>query len=125
MSQGMHKLRSISSKDPTLCQFRQLPCFCVACIDGDLGVECDNKHVSKWTLTRLKPKNSSKVRQMMSNSNEEIEIGISEEWIVDNLRLGDNTVVPSDTNEPFWIMLVDKGFHFVASNFEDGWGNKW
>ncbi len=61
----------------------------------------------------------------MYNSYEEIEVGISEEWIVHSLCLGNNIVVPNDTNEPFQIMLVDKGFHFVASNFEDGWGNKW
>jgi hypothetical protein len=28
-SHGMHQVRSISCKDPTLCQFRQLSCFCI------------------------------------------------------------------------------------------------
>jgi hypothetical protein len=41
------------------------------------------------------------------------------------LALGDNIAVPSDIAHPFWVMLVDKGLHFIESNFEDGWGNKW
>jgi hypothetical protein len=61
----------------------------------------------------------------MYNSYEDIEVRTSEEWIAKKICLSDNIDVPSDNNEPFWIMFVDKGPHCFASNFEDGWGNKW
>jgi hypothetical protein len=97
----MDQVQSISSKDPTLCQFKQLSCFCVASVDENLELECDNKeHVPDWTLIRLKPKNNSKMKQMMYGTNEEIKVGIGGEWIVDNLVLGDNITVPSDTANP-------------------------
>jgi hypothetical protein len=47
-----HQVHSFSSKDPTLCQYRQLFCFCVSCMDGGLSSECVNKEqVPEWTLT--------------------------------------------------------------------------
>jgi hypothetical protein len=45
--------------------------------------------------------------------------------IADNLALGDNIDVPSDIVDPLWLMLVDKGPHFIEFDFEDGWENKW
>jgi hypothetical protein len=56
---------------------------------------------------------------MMYDSDEEIEVGIEGEWIADNV------VVPTPTNEPFWLMLVDKGAHIVLESFEDGHKNEW
>jgi hypothetical protein len=47
-----HQMPSLSFKDPTLCQYRQLFCFCVSCMDGGPSNECVNKeHVLEWTLT--------------------------------------------------------------------------
>jgi hypothetical protein len=62
---------------------------------------------------------------MMYNSDEEIEVGTGGEWIVENLVPCDNVVVLSDTTNPFWILLMDKGPHFVELDFQDGWGNRW
>ncbi len=62
---------------------------------------------------------------MMYNSDEEIEARTNGEWIANNLFPNDNVVVPTNTTNPFWLMLVDKGPHFVESNFEDAWGNTW
>ncbi len=62
---------------------------------------------------------------MMYNYDEEIEARIGGEWIIDNLFPSDNVVVPTNTIDPFWFMLVDKGPHFVESNFEDALGNTW
>jgi hypothetical protein len=62
---------------------------------------------------------------MMYDSNEEIEIGTNGEWIAEYLVLGDNVAIPSDTIDPFWSLLVDKGPHFVELNFQNGWGNRW
>ncbi len=63
--------------------------------------------------------------QMMYNSNEEVEGRSGGEWIVDNLALRDNVAIPNDTTDPFQIMLMDKGPHFVQSKFENGWVYKW
>jgi hypothetical protein len=46
-------------------------------MDENLELECDIKeHVPDWTLTRLKPKNNSKMKQMMYDTNEEIKFGL-------------------------------------------------
>ncbi len=50
---------------------------------------------------------------MMYNSDEEIKAGTSGKWIIDNLCLNDNIAVLSDIDEPFWLMLVDKGPYVV------------
>jgi hypothetical protein len=34
-------------------------------------------------------------------------------------------VVPIATNEPFWLMLVDKSAHVVVISFKDVDGNEW
>jgi Rps23 Pro-64 3,4-dihydroxylase Tpa1-like proline 4-hydroxylase len=65
----------------------------------------------------LKPRNKSKVRQMMYNFNEEIEARTGGEWIANNLLPSDNVIVPTYTIDPFWLMLVDKGPHFVELDF--------
>ncbi len=61
----------------------------------------------------------------MYNFDEEIEARTGGEWITNSLAHGDNVIVPNDINDPFQILLVDKGPYLVLSNFEDGWGNKW
>ncbi len=54
----------------------------------------------------------------MYDSNKEIEAGTDGEWIVDNLCPSDNVAIPT-TNEPFWLMLIEKGPHVVAKSFKD------
>jgi hypothetical protein len=71
-------------------------------MDGNLKLECvNNAHVPNWTLTRLKLKNSLEVRQIMYNSDDEIEVRTGGEWITNSLAHGDNVVVPTDTTNPF------------------------
>lgn len=104
----------------------KLSCFGVAYVDENLELEYDNKeHVPGWTQTRLKPKTIFKMKQMMYDLHEEFKARIGGEWIANNLALGDKIVVPSDTIDPFKVMIVDNGPHFIEFNFEDGWGNKW
>jgi hypothetical protein len=45
----------------------------------------------------LKLENSSKVRQMMYNFDEEIEVGTSSKWITNILSPSDNVIVPTNT----------------------------
>jgi hypothetical protein len=75
--------------------------------------------VAKWTLTRLKLRNTAEVREMMYNDDEKIEAGFGGEWIVDNLCPSDNIALPIDVDEPFWLMLVDKGPYIVQESFID------
>ncbi len=61
----------------------------------------------------------------MYNSNEDIVAGSKGEWIVQNLCLGDNIIVPIVTYEPFWLMFVDKGAHVVVTSFKNVDSEKW
>ncbi len=61
---------------------------------------------------------------MMYDSNEEIESNTRGEWIDDNLCPGDNVAIPT-IDEPFWIMLVERGLHVVAKSFKDVDANEW
>jgi hypothetical protein len=61
----------------------------------------------------------------MYNSNEESETRIGGKWIANNLFPNGNVVVPTNIAKTFWLMLVDKGPHFVESDFEDAWGYTW
>jgi hypothetical protein len=38
---------------------------------------------------------------------------------------GHNVEVPTPIDEPFWLMLVDKGVHTELESFEDGDKNEW
>lgn len=49
----------------------------------------------------------------MYNSDEEIKVGTNGEWIADNLYPGDNIAIPTEIDDPFWLMLVDKGPYVV------------
>ncbi len=61
---------------------------------------------------------------MMYDSNEKIEAGTRGEWIIYNLCPCHNVAVPT-TNEPFWLMLVEKGPHVVAKSFKGVDANEW
>jgi hypothetical protein len=54
----------------------------------------------------------------MYNLDEEIEASFEGEWIVENLCLGDNVAISTTTDEPFWLMLDDKGAHVVVTSFK-------
>jgi hypothetical protein len=121
-----HHVCSLLAKDPTLYQYQQLSYFCVYYINGRVKGGCVNKeHDLEWTLIRLRPKNNLKVRGMMYDLDEEIEVGTKGEWIAKNLFLSDNVVVPTLVDEPFWLMLVDKNPHVVVVSFKDAIGNEW
>jgi hypothetical protein len=91
----------------------------VNCFDRNPEADCINKNnVLEWKLAHLRPRNSLEVREMMYDSNKEIEAGTDGEWIVDNLCPSDNVAIPT-TNEPFWLMLIEKGPHVVAKSFKD------
>jgi hypothetical protein len=72
-SRGIHQVCSLTNKDPTIIQFRQLSCSCLACISRTPTYECEQtEHVPPWRLYRLQPQNSRDVRDMMYDSNEEV-----------------------------------------------------
>jgi hypothetical protein len=73
----------------------------------------------------LKPKNPLEVKEMIHESDEEIKVGIGSEWIVDNLHPGNNIMVSTPTNDPFWLTLVDKAVHIICESFEDANMNEW
>ncbi len=64
---------------------------------------------------------------MMFDLDEEIESGTHGEWIVDAVCIGDNVVIiaESETNEQFWLFLVDKIVQIVHESFEDEQGNSY
>jgi hypothetical protein len=95
-SKSMHQVWSISNKDPTLCQYCQLSYMCVGCIDHNLDYRCVyHEHILDWTMTKLRPRNAIEIREMMCNSDEEIEAGTCGEWIANNLYPGDNIAILS------------------------------
>jgi len=66
--------------------------------------KCDSKsHVTPWSLQKLKPFNSLKVREITYDLNEEIEYGNGGELIADAVLVGDNIVVKvgGSSNEDF------------------------
>ncbi len=56
----------------------------------------------------------------MFDLNEEVECGTGGEWIANVVCVGDNVVViaNNETNEQFWLLLVDKTIHVVHESFE-------
>jgi hypothetical protein len=62
---------------------------------------------------------------MMYDLDEEIEPSFGSEWITNNLCMGDNVVVPNTIDEPFQLMLVDKGALVMSLSFKDVDGNEW
>lgn len=64
---------------------------------------------------------------MMIDHDEEIENNTSGEWIIYGVYVGENIaiIIDSETNEQFWLLLVDKVVHSVEESFEDQWGNSY
>jgi hypothetical protein len=62
---------------------------------------------------------------MMYDSNEEIEASTRGKWITKNIFPCDNVDVPTSVDEPFWVVLVDKGLHVVVASFKYANGNEW
>jgi hypothetical protein len=92
-SMSMHQCRSVSPRDCTLVQFRQLTCFCYACLGYDTSYSCHQAdHVQEWKLYRLSPRLPTQARTLY-DSNNEIEAGTGGEWIADALCIGDNITV--------------------------------
>jgi hypothetical protein len=113
----------VSHKDPTLLQVHEISCFCVVCINRGSKERCENElHVHPRTLKRLKPCDNLEDRIIMFDLNEEVECGIGGEWIANVVCVGDNVVViaNNETNEQFWLLLVDKTIHVVHESFEKG-----
>jgi hypothetical protein len=53
-SRGMHQVRSISTLDDTLCEYRQFSCFCVGCMEKFSHLLCTSRdRVEDWSLTWL------------------------------------------------------------------------
>lgn len=125
-SRGMHTCRSLSCRDPTLIQFRQLTCFCLACLDPNSGLECDQKsHVTDWTLRRIVPKSRHHSRKASLQEVDDSEAEARDDIIGDVVRVGFNVAVraDSDNGERFWVMLVTKGEHVNTKSFTDDFGN--
>jgi hypothetical protein len=119
-----HQYRSVSARDPTLVQFRQLSCFCYACLSYDSGYNYHQaEHVQDWKLYRMSPRVPTQA-QRLYNLDEEVEASTGGEWIVDALCVGDNVAVRAQAeDEAFWLMLVVKAAHTVLEAFTDGDGN--
>lgn len=64
---------------------------------------------------------------MMIDLDEEIDNSTSGEWIAYGVYVGDNVavIIDSETNEQFWLLLVDKVVHNVEESFKDQWGNSY
>jgi hypothetical protein len=61
-SRTKHQVWSLSPKDPTLCQYRQLSCLCESYMGRDLETQFVNKeHVPEWIVMHLRPKNTLEV----------------------------------------------------------------
>jgi hypothetical protein len=105
----------LTNKDPTLIQFRQLPCSCLAYTSRIPAFECEQtEHVPPWCLHRLQPQNTREVREMMYDSNEEFDTESRFEQICEDVQVGENVAVPTDlAHEPFWIFLCDRAVHVV------------
>ena len=125
-SRGMHQCRSLSSKDPTLIQFRQLTCFCVACLDPDADLPCYQKaHVPNWTLRRICPKSKTTLRVVSEQDWDDSEADLQGNVVGNGIKVGFNIAVKADSEEgeTFWVMLVTQGEHVNAEAFTDHFGN--
>ncbi len=62
---------------------------------------------------------------MMIDFDEDIESDTSGEWIVDGVYVGNNVsiITHNETNEQFWLLLMDKIIDIVEESFDDQWGN--
>jgi hypothetical protein len=117
----MHQVRSLTLLDPTLIQFRQLSCSCLACTARTPNFDCEQaEHVPPWHLYRLEPLNT---RDAMYDSEEEFDAQTDIERICEDVQVGKNVAVPTNLpDEPFWLLICDKAVHVVQESFIDGWG---
>ena len=125
-SRSMHQCRSLSAKDPTLIQFRQLTCFCVACLDPNSGLGCYQKsHVPDWMLRRVCPKSRRGGHLVPEDELDNIEDELESSIAGTQVRVGFNIAVraDSDNDETFWVMLVTRGEHVNTAFFTDEFGN--
>jgi hypothetical protein len=124
-SRGMHQVRSLINKDPTLIQYRQLSCSCLACTSRTPAFECEQRdHVPPWRLYRLQPQNTREVKDMMYDSDEDVRAQGGLDNLCEDVHVGENVAIPTDLrNEPFWILLCDKAVHVVQESFIDAWDN--
>jgi hypothetical protein len=79
----------------------------VTCIDKIIDESYENElHVHSWTLERLKPSNSLKVKNIMLDPYEETENNIDDERISNDVCVGDNVavIISSDNDEQFWLL---------------------
>jgi hypothetical protein len=134
----MHQVRSLSALDDSLCEYRQLSCFCIACMDKFSRLPCISKdHVEEWSLTRLrvvKPhpaihtRIEGRARIVQDNQRCHVPAGpeVPLEIVDDQILLGHNVAVPIDLDdEPFWLLLVTKSPHEVEVEFVDHYDNTW
>jgi hypothetical protein len=123
-SMANHQCRSVTAKDPTLIQYRQLSCFCYGCLRYDTGHACSQAdHVQEFTLYRLCPKAPAQARRLYDEE-DDVEAHSSGECIADALCVGDNVAVRApDGGEPYWLMMVVLPTHTVLDTFTDPDGN--
>jgi hypothetical protein len=123
-SQKSHQVRSVSSPDSALIEYRSLSCSCLSCDGQGLGYPCEQAaHVLPWNLHRLKSVDTSHIRHNLRNQENEVEFGSGGEEMSEVLFAGDNIAVlceSVDTNEVFWLIMVDMPAHTMVSSFTDG-----
>ena len=153
-SRSMHQVRSKLATDSSICEFRQLSCFCVGCMDPLSDLECANEGLVPWwepsELMVIPYKDRVSTRERKSTafphsidySMVHLERSVSLVDDIDKSEFhaldtkmkadvyddpilpGHNIAVHADLDEePFWLMLVDKGAHKVESCFTDYYGN--
>jgi hypothetical protein len=124
-SQKSHQVRSVSSSDSTLIEYRSLSYSCLSCDGQGSGYPCEQAaHVLPWSLHKLKPVGTSRIRYNLRNLKTEVEFGSGGEEMLEVLFAGDNIAVlceSVDTNEDFWLITVDMPAHTVVNTFIDGW----
>jgi hypothetical protein len=137
-NRGMHQVRSLSAVDDTLCEFRQLSCFCEGCMDKFSLEPCTSKaHVEEWSLTRLRivksppsvlTRRRTRIQHVANKLQSHIQPNCEgpSDVVEDHLLPGHNIAIPTDLDsEPFWLMLVNKSAHVVDAEFLDYYGNTW
>jgi hypothetical protein len=127
-SRSLHSVFSFSAADPTKLMVRQLSCFCPPCVDEDWD-NCESKdHVKPWRCVKLKPSDTSYVREQMVHygDHEEWEFGGDGEELSDLLNIGDNFVVPAEGDNSegvdFYILQCQRPKFKVRESFSCVWG---
>jgi hypothetical protein len=121
-----HQVRLVSSSDSTLIEYRSLSYSCLSCDGRGSGYPCEQAaHVLPWSLHKLKPVDTSRIRHNLRNQETEVEeFGSGGEEMSGVLFAGDNIAIlceSIDTNEDFWLIMVSMPAHTVVNTFTDGW----